>query len=275
MRTPPILHPTGAAAYIIVATILAATLAGCSGDDDNTAATPATAPFGSAVLSDDPAGARSTVVAAIGQLRTEPIETTATGVAGDQSIEIGAAADATTGAMRFDEVLNDTIRTLFVLDDGLLFANIFPISEDQPPFTVTDPGEDSGEFFDKAFTASGRIFGKVDTLVAVLERVPATVYELGTRDGDDDDQRGFRFVFDAADIGKFLEDEGLERVVLIHEPGEDETVIEVWLDERLRELRTAGSMYQDGELIDDVEVTIGFRPVDDADIEAPTDTLAR
>ncbi len=241
--------------------------AACSSSDETTSTTAPPVP------AEDPAAARSTVAEVVARLRTEPVETLTSGVAGEQAIEIEAAADPTAGGMRLDETLNETIRTLFVLDGDVLYANIYPLAEEQPPFTVTDPGDQAQDFLDKAFTASGRIFGDVDVLAAVVERAPGTVFELGTRDGDDGEQTGFRFVFDSLDIGRLLEDEGLERSVLLPEPGEDETIIEVWLDRRLRELRTSGAMYQDGELIDGVEVVIEYDPTDDPGIEVPSDTL--
>jgi hypothetical protein len=175
--------------------------------------------------------------------------------------------------MRSDEVSNDLIRTQFVLVDEVLYARIYPVDQDEQPFTVSSPGARTLEFYDVALTGGGRVFGAVDALAAVFDRAPATVLALGTRGGDSGEQTGYRFVFDAFDIGRLLGDEGFEASVFVPEPGAETAILEVWIDLVLRQLTTRGAIYQDGELIDDVELTIEFTPVDDAGIVIPADTL--
>jgi hypothetical protein len=242
---------------------------GCSDATDDTA--PATS-----VLVERPETARSAVVRAISELGAGPVETRTTGSAGRSTVESEAAADPGTLSMRSDEIYNDTIRTQFVLVDEVLYARIYPAEQDEQPFTVSSPGARTLDFYDVVFTAGGRVFGAVDALAAVFDRAPATVLSLGVRAGDAGDageQTGYRFVFDAFDIGRLLADERLESSVFLPERGAETTILEVWIDRGLRQLTTGGAVYQDGELIDDVELTIEFTPVDDAGIAIPTATL--
>ena len=212
-------------------------------------------------------------VAAIAGLSDGPIVTRTVGSAGGQTVEVEAAADPGRMSMRLDETLNDIIRTEFVLTDGVLHARIYPTTDDAPAFTVSDPGALEQGLYDEVFTGSGRVFGDVGIIAAVFDRVPATVFALGDRSRDGGTQAGYRFVFDAFDIGTLLVDEAFEAIVFLPDPGAETTTLEVWLDPGLRELTTAGAVYQDGELIEDVRLTIEFTPVADADIEVPDDTL--
>ena len=241
-------------------------LTGCSNGFGDTS--PATS-----VLVELPEAARTVVVQGIADLRQGPVETRTTGSAGGKTIEIGAAADPATMSMRLDENYNDTIRTQFVLVDEVLYARIYPIDQAEQPFTVSSSDALTLDFYDEALTGGGRLFGAVDTLAAVFERVPATIFALGVRGGDSGQQTGYRFVFDAFDIGRLLGDEGFESSVLLPEQGTEVTIFEVWIDRRLRQLTTGGAVYQDGELIDDVQLTIEFTAVDDVGIMIPTDTL--
>lgn len=242
-------------------------LVGCSSSESSV-----TAP--AAVLADDPAAARVAAAAAVRRLRTEPVETHASGRAGGQQFEVTATADPAAGRMRLDELLNDVIRTELIIDEGTLYANIYPSADEPPPFTVTDPGDQTPDFVDEVFTAAGRVFGDVDVLAAVLERAPATVFELGGRDdGDGVEQRGLRLVLDAHDVGRLLADEQLERAVTVPEPGAETTTIELWFDHRLRELRAMGLVYEDGEPIPDVDLVVEYEPTDEVRIEVPTATI--
>lgn len=242
-------------------------LAGCTnGASDSATAT--------SVLVERPEAVRSEVVRAISELGRGPVETRTTGSAGGATVESEAAADPSTSSMRSDETYNDSIRTQFVLVDEVLYARIYPVDQDEQPFTVSSPGIRTLEFYDVAFTGGGRVFGAVGALAAVFDRAPATVLALGTRAGDSGEQTGYRFVFDTFDIARLLGDEGLESSVFVPEQGTETTILEVWIDRGLRQLTTSGAVYQDGELIDDVELTIEYTPVDDSGIVAPTDTLA-
>ena len=243
-------------------------LAACSNGADDT-------PTATAVLVERPDAVRTAVVGAIAELGEGPVETRTTGSAGGQMVEIEAAADPATVSMRLDETLNDTIRTQFVLVDDVLYARIYPIDQAEQPFTVSSPEALTLDFYDMALTGGGRLFGRVDTLAAVFDRVPATVFTLGARDGELGQQTGYRFVFDSFDIGRLLGDEGLESSVLLPEQGTEATILEVWIDGGLHQLTTDGAVYQDGELIDDVQLTIEFTPVDDSRIVIPSDPALR
>lgn len=251
---------------LALAATCVATVASCSSDD-------APAPTATPVATDEPVEVRAAAAAAVDRLLTESTSTETTGTAGGETVEIEAAADPVAGSMRLDETLDATIRSRYVMADGVLYAKIYPVDQNEPPYTVTEPGEQAGDFLAKVYTASGRVFGDVEILSAVLARAPAQVSSLGSRAGDDGGQTGLRFTFDAADVGRLLSDEALERTVMLTEPGEEQIVLDVWFDDRLRELRTSGSMYQDGELIDDVALAIEYQPVDDPGIEIPGDTL--
>ena len=227
------------------------------------------------VLVERPEAVRAAVVGAIAALGDGPVETRTSGSAGGQLIEIEAAADPAAMSMRLDETLNDTIRTQFVLVDEVVYARIYPIDQAEQPFAVSSSEALTLDFFDVALTGGGRLFGAVDTLAAVFDRVPATVFALGVRVGDSGQQTGYRFVFDAFDIGRLLGDEGFESSVLLPEQGAETTILEVWIDGGFRQLTTDGAVYHDGELIDEVQLTIVFTPVADADIEGPDNTLTR
>jgi hypothetical protein len=230
-----------------------------------------TTPPAPVVLVDAPDLVRAEVVAAIASLGDGPVETRTVGSAGGESVVAVAAVDPDTGGMRLDETLNDVVRTEFVLVEGVLYARIYAVTDPPPGFTVSRPDALTQGFYDEALTGSGRVFGAVSTLGAVFDRASATVYSIGDGEGG---RQGYRFVFDASDVGTLLVDEGLEASVVVPAPGIATTTFDVWLDPGLRELTTAGAVYQDGELIDDVALTIEFTPVDDAGIRAPDDTLA-
>lgn len=222
---------------------------------------------------EQPEAVRAEVVRAISELGRGPVETRTVGSAGGAIIESDAAADPSRLSMRSDETYNDSIRTQFVLVDEVLYARIHPVDQDDQSFTVSSPGARTLDFYDVAFTGGGRVFGAVDALAAVFDRAPATVLTLGKRTGDSGEQTGYRFVFDAFDIGRLLGDDGFEASVFVPEQGTETTILDVWIDRRLRQITTSGAVYQDGELIDDVELTIEFTPVDDAGIRIPTNTL--
>ena len=240
-------------------------LTGCS--DGGGGTSPATS-----LLVEQSGAARTAVVQAISDLDQRPVETRTSGSVGGSTVESEAAADPSTLSMRSDEVSNDLIRTQFVLADEVLYARIYPVDQDEQPFTVLAPGARTLEFYDVALTGGGRVFGSVDALAAVFDRAPATVFTLGVRAGDSGDQAGYRFVFDAFDIGRLLGDEGFESSVFVPEQGTETTILEVWVDRGLRQLTTSGAVYQDGELIDDVELTIEYAPVDDSGIVIPVHT---
>lgn len=254
---------------LTAAVVAGCSLVGCSGGDAESS------PPTSAVLAVAPESVRAAAVAAFAGLRDGPVATRTIGSAGGQNVEAEGAVDPVSMSMRLDETLNDVIRTEFVLTDRVLYARIYAATDEPPAFTVSEPGALEEGFYDEALTGSGRVFGDVDTISAVLASVPATVYTLGGRPGDAGTQTGYRFVFDAFDIGNLLIDERLEATVVLPEPGRETTSLEVWVDPALRELTTAGAVYQDGELIDDVRLTIEFAPVTDAEIAVPDDTLPR
>ncbi len=84
-------------------------------------------------------------------------------------MEAEGAVDPDSMSMRLDETPNDIIRNEFVLTDRVLYARIYPTTDAPPAFMVAEPGDVEAEgFYDEALTGSGRVFGDVDTIGAVL-----------------------------------------------------------------------------------------------------------
>jgi hypothetical protein len=91
----------------------------------------------------------------------------------------------------------------------------------------------------------------------LVTEVPFEAELLGERAFDGTAVSGARARFEAADIGRWLESSGLERVV---SPHGGETVLELWWshDHVLRRLVASGVQYHDGEALDDVSATVDY-----------------
>lgn len=206
------------------------------------------------------------------------LATSTTGTVEGRSVTIEARLDPTAGNASLDEVVGE-VTNEFVLLGEVLYVRIFGTAnagpDGGPPFTVLDVGEATTDFLWQPILGAGRIFGDPEVLSAVLRDAPAQVLSLGTRGDTAAPEQGYRFVFDSLDIGNLLIADGFEDVVMFPEPGADTTTIEIWIDEGgARQLSTSGSMYQDGELIDDVDLTITIDTLTSADITAPPNTAA-
>ena len=203
-----------------------------------------------------------------------PIATSTTGTFGGLALTIEGRIDPSAGDSMLDESIAG-VRNQYVLVDDVLYARIYGIDnpgpDGEPAFTVLEPGPLGEDFRWGPLLAAGRVFGDVAVFTTVLRDAAGQVLSLGSRDGDAAVQQGYRFVFDSLDVGRVLVDQG-QPEVLLPQSGEDTTTIEIWIDDIVRELSTTGSLYQDGELIDGVQLTISIDPLESAEIVAPSNT---